>query len=375
MKKSHLMALMFIFSLHTLAQQGKIDLYGNEIITPTSEDKLTAAVNMGEVSTTMTKALNSSKKDCNDSKERMSLKPKNEVICFCELEAKKHPLIGALLFTEQDIATGNDNLFHGLPRLIPGFIKYDGTDYGRTFGLGTGVKFVGDKGEASVRFDSTGFGKGVNYNGSFYNPERKRNLEFTEQNTLALRLDKFWDIKADGKNRTFVEVDYVEETDKGKLAMPVQNWWHKMNGEKHAVPYNYLNHLQKDGHDVKVQIGVGKDLNLDLSKWKCLVRAEAKAGFSSKKGGVIASAKVSTVAKHRAISWLAVSLYAESLSGSEGHEKHRGLTLSFPFKANQVEIEPYLGIERHQTALDKKTEKSGANPYEPYHTLGIKIRY
>lgn len=352
---------------------------------PDEEVLMRTAINLSEYSLKKTSTLSSSKsdkngdKDCPDKKQEIETPPpQQEAICFCELteeEKKRLPFIGKIEAVEYDLITGNDNLLHGGLRLWDKWLPYDGDDRGRTFSIGGNYSLIGSEGELKIGLHSTGFGNLATQDGFKYDPEKKRYLNFLERDTFSLRADKYFNQTENSKNRLIGELHLDYFNDEGLGAQSFQKAWHKGFEGLGMIQYSYRDHM-KPKAEVSAFIGFGKDYELDISRFKCQFKAEAKVGISTMSGNpFLASGAVSSKFSHRDIPWLAVTLWAQESKDLFGRESSQGAKINFPIKGKSVVVSPFIGVEKHRSHLDKTYASDPKKASELYHVIGISIRY
>jgi len=376
------MKTMFLFSLLSLPAQAQ------ELQGPTDEDLLAVSFNFLKESQ---KALATNKdSDCNDkysankSEPKNSVPPTDEVVCLCELDNKKQTLIGSIIGDVEESAwtlnTGNDNFFHGLLQLSPNSYGIDGDDRGRTFGINGEYKLTGSDGSLSLKYDSVGFGKFNRVNGYRKDSDGKYYLNFHDVTTFSSRYDRFFNKKEDGdKDYVFGQFDLAHETEEGGASQRIQHWWHETNREtlKHnTIQYHYLKE-NDDKTTARIVAGIGKEWIANLGNWKCASKAEMALGLSASKSNMTPeiAARLESTLTHSSVKWIALSSWASAGSGFLGKSYEGGMTLRFPIKTKNYSVEPFIGIERHKTSLDKKYGEVSGHPYENYHVLGVTIKY
>ncbi len=325
--------------------------------------------------------------DCDTTAEqkmavKAPVKPENEIVCICELPEGKQtllsPLIGNLLSTDITVNTGNDNLFHGVLQSSD-FRKYDGDDRARTFNLGSGIKFNGKDGSLELKVDSTGFGRFSPQNGYKKDAEGRHYLNYREMNTFDVRLERNFDTKNVSNLYAIGEFNLTHLTDEGFASRKVQNWWHQTSQQmtdRKIIQYNYLK--EEDAKtSVTLMTGIGKSWMADLGNWKCATKAELRMGLTATSKGAISpevAVRSEMKVSHSAVKWIALSAWTQAKSGYLGKSYQGGMTLSMPFKTKNYTIEPFIGIERHKTDLDKKYSETG-KASENYHVFGVTIKY
>ncbi len=360
---------------------------------PTNEDLMNISFNFLEESQ---KAVAQTKKgrgeeDCdnNGAPKKVVEAPKpttNEIVCLCELSPEQqgllYSLIGEKKSTGLKLTNGNDNFLHGVFQLNSDLAKIDGDDRGRTVNFGGEYKVTGTKGSLELKVDSTGFGKFDRSSGYSRDSEGKYFLNFHEKNTLDLRYDLFGDQKTDGKNSSknysLFEFNLTHETDKGRLSKELQDWWHNFNRNQlgmNIIRYNYVKE-QPDSTSVRLMAGIGKEWLTNIGNWTCLTKAEIKGGMTLTKSSATPEigVKGESTLTHKSAPWIALSAWAQASAGYSGKAYEGGLMMSFPIKKKDYIIEPFIGIERHRTALDTKYGNPGKQ-YENYHVFGVTIRY
>ncbi len=378
-------ALTFMLFLNTLSAQ--------EFMPPSEEDLMAVSFNFIEESKKiMTKA---PEKDCEDNKivdapKKVESTEGRELFCICELGGaeglkvkngkKIWPIVGEVESVEGTLTTGNDNFLHGAAQRVDWMKPYDGDDRGRTFGGGLEYKVIGSEGELKLTLDSTGFGKFTPQNGYRRDADGKYYLNFSETNTLGLKLDK--NIAKNEQSKTFLtgEFQFINQTDSGNLSRAAQEWWHdvtnQMTGGK-IIQYKYLKERENQ-NTVVMMGGVGKEWVNNLGNWKCQTRAELAVGMSYGTGASMsaeAKAFASNTLSHSALPWVALSTWLQGSAGFRGPAVSGGIQLSMEKKIKNVTIKPFIGIERHFSEKDKSFGQVSGKPYENYHVLGVTIKY
>lgn len=364
-------------------------LKATELKGPTDEDLLAVSFHSLKESE---KALATNKEvDCNDkysskkSEPKVSVPPTDEVVCLCELDSKKQTLIGTLIGevkeSEWTVGTGNDNFLHGTLQLDPDTAKHDGDDRGRTFGINGEYKITGSDGSLLLKYDSVGFGKFNRVDGYRKDSDGKYYLNFHDVSTFSSRYDRFFNKKEDGdKAYVFGQFDLAHETDEGGTSQKIQHWWHTTNknaiGDHNTIQYHYLKE-DDDKTTARIVAGIGKEWIANLGNWKCASKAEMALGLSASKSTMTPeiAARLQSTLTHSSVKWIALSGWTSAGSGFLGKSYEGGMTLRFPIKTKNYSVEPFIGIERHKTSLDKKYGGVSGNPYENYHVLGVTIKY
>lgn len=381
-------ALSFMLSFIMLSNS----LGAQEFFPPREEDLLAVSLNLLEESKKLT--MNAPEKDCEEKKtvdapKKVEPAEGQELFCICELNGqglkakdvkKLWPIVGEIESIEGTLTTGNDNFFHGGAQRIDSLKPYDGDDRGRTFGGGLNYRIIGSEGELKLSLDSTGFGKFTPQNGYRKDPNGRYYLNFSETNTVGLKLDK--NIAKNENSKTFLtgEFQFINQTDSGNLSRAAQEWWHdvtnKMTGGK-IIQYNYIKE-REDQNTVLIMGGVGKEWINNLGNWKCQSRAELAVGMSYGTGAMMsaeAKAFASNTISHRALPWVALSTWLQGSAGVMGPAASGGIQLSMEKKIKNVTIKPFIGVERHFTDKDKTFGQVSGKPYENYHVLGVTIKY
>jgi hypothetical protein len=309
----------------------------------------------------------------------------NEIFCECKLNLKEkekkylNGVLGEYESSELTVGTGNDNFLHGA--LQDSVLKkYDGDDKGRTFSGNIDYTLTGTEGEFKLSLDTTGFSRLETVNGTKYNSDGKRYLNFLERDTLDLRLDKNIS-KGDGSKFYLIsEVKFTNETDFGSLSRSAQEMWHRKlrdSGVFNAIQYDYIK-KESDKKNISTLLGLGKKWVSDVGNWKCQSALEAAGGMSINLKGNMSpefSASASTKASYSSLPWLALSSWINASSGFQGKALEMGLKLSVEKKIKNVRVIPFIGIEYHKTETDKKYGSVNGKPYEAYHVLGVSIKY
>lgn len=372
------------------------NLLAQEFYPPTDEDLLNVSLKLMDES----KELMSKKpqKDCdNDITVGMSreievkkpVEPENrEIFCVCELDGlkglkvpgKKKNLgivLGEYVESELSLTTGNDNFLHGGLQAMGG-ARFDGDDRGRTFGGGIDYTLTGKEGQLRLTLDSTGFSKFAPQDGISRAPDNTHYLQFRERNTLNIRLDKNFSYEENNKTYLISEFKFVNETDSGNLSRAAQAGWHRQAKEKglfNAIQYRYVT-AEEDTYAFNAILGVGKKWVSDIGNWKCQTALEAKGGMSidlnksiSPEVGALASAKVS----HSSLPWLALSTWIQGSAGRMGAAADAGIMLSVEKKMKSVAIKTFIGVEQHNSRMDRRFASDGKS--ELYHVLGVTIKY
>lgn len=348
-------------------------------VSPDDEILLRTAINVSDYSMNKLNAVDDSKKDCTEKDPTVEVeKQTQEAFCFCELteeEAKRLPFIGEFKGVEYDLVSGNDNLLHGLVRQWDPWLPYDGDDRGRTFSIGNDFTIFGDEGELKIGLHSTGFGRLTKVDGKNWSSDGKRYLEFLERDTLSLRADKYFYQKEDSKFRLIGELKLDHFNDEGNGARYFQEKWHEALEDMGTIQYKYRDHM-KPMTEATVSIGVGRDFDFDLSRFKCQFRSEVQVGLSTyDPNPIVAKGRLSTKITHRDVPWMAVSLWAQEAKDLMGRESEKGLVVSFPIKGKNVTVTPYFGVEKHKSSLDRSYASDQKKASEIYHVLGISVRY
>jgi hypothetical protein len=374
------MILLSLFSFPAFAQ---------ELQGPTDEDLIAVSFNILDESQ---KAIAPNKDiDCNEknseknSKTKVSAPPVDEVVCLCELDNKKQSLLGLLIGdikeSEIVIGTGNDNFLHGLLQLSPNTYGIDGDDRGRTFGANGEYKVMGSEGSLSFKYDAVGFGKFNYVNGYRKDSTGKYYLNFHDVDTFSSRYDRFFNKKEDGdKAYVFGQFDLAHEIEEGGTSQKIQHWWHETNkdslGDHKTIQYHYLKE-NDDKTTGRIVAGIGKEWIANLGNWKCASKAEMALGLSASKSKMTPeiAARLESSLSHSSAKWIALSGWTSAGSGFLGKTYEGGMTLRFPIKTKKYSVEPFIGIERHKTSLDKKYGEVSGHPYENYHVLGVTIKY
>ena len=123
--------------------------------------------------------------------------------------------------------------------------------------------------------------------------------------------------------------------------------------------------------------GLGKEWISKIDKWKCITKAELKGGFTAARSGLTPEIAARTEASlsHSSVKWVVLSGWLQARAGYMGKAYEGGVNLSLPFKSKNFTIEPFIGIERHRTQLDKSFGGSKGNAFENYHVFGVTIKY
>jgi len=264
-------------------------------------------------------------------------------------------------------------------QLDPDLQKFDGDDRGRTFNVGASYELHGSEGNLSMKFDSTGFGKFNPQNGYRKDSEGRHYLNFHDVTSLGLRFDKYLSKKEKEKIYGIGEFTLFHESEDASTSRSLQEWWHTSfadsSGHK-RIQYHYLKENEART-SVTLLAGIGKTWITDLSKWKCMTKAELKAGATVTQGTLKpeVAARLEATLTHSSVKWIALSTWASAASGFIGQSYEAGVNLSFPIKRQNFTVEPFIGIERHKTTMDKKYGKVSGSPYENYHVFGVTIRY
>lgn len=348
-------------------------------IAPDENTLLRTAIGVSDYSLSRLKNVNPPEKDCSEKQVQITPpKEMNEAFCFCELtdeEIKKFPFIGEFKAIDYDLVSGNDNLLHGIMRRSDAWLPYDGDDKGRTFSIGNDFTILGSEGELKLGLHTTGFGKLTTVNGQKWSPDSKRYLEFIERDTLSIRADKYLHQKENSKYRLFGEFKLDHFNDEANGARYFQEKWHYAFRDLGMVQYKYLNHM-KPMTEATASIGIGRDIDFDLSRFKCQFRSEVQVGLSTyDPNPIVAKGRVSAKVTHGDIPWIAVSLWAQEAKDLLGRESGKGLIVSFPIKGKNVTITPYFGVEKHKSTLDRSFASDPKKSSEAYHVLGISVRY
>lgn len=359
-------------------------LFGDVIFhTPSQEDLLSADLEALNYSLSLTSQKLS---DCID-KIIAPPPPKEEVYCYCEVAetvgkgiklGQEIPLLGKINSYELKLTNGNDNLLNGVLQLDPSLSKYDGNDRGRTFGVESEFRIVGDKGSLNLSANSYGLSKFAPQNGHKKDSIGRHYLNYMEVNSLEFRFDtKLKTDSTPGAESSLYAIGtfmYEHATNEGTVSKEFQRFWHKQF--KNYIQYNYVKESE-DVKTIKVMGGVGKQWTHDLGKWKCATKAELHLGISQS----TSIGRMSNVAELKAYSsldlshsrapWIALNLWLQGAMGHEGISKDGGLELSFPIKKTNYTIKPFVGIQRHYTERDKRFDTK----IENYHVIGVVIKY
>lgn len=309
-----------------------------------------------------------------------------EVFCLCELEnlvTEDKSLLASLLSepvsSELTLSTGNDNFLHGA--LQRGrFMRHDGDDRGRTFSAAADYQLLGKNGEFSLGLETTGFGKFSPLAEEYKTKEGKYYLNFHEVNTLDLRLDGNITSGATGKSYWISKFKLTNETDEGNLSRGVQEWWHDFTKKElgvKSIQYEYLTE-EKDRNTIGLMGGIGREWIKNIGNWKCQSRTEVTGGMSSDFKGANSpeiAAHASGKITHSSVPWLVLSSWIERSSGFMGTSTDGGMSVSAEGKMKGVTIRPFIGVERHRSAMDEKYGDADGYSYENYHVLGVTIKY
>lgn len=374
--KKSLPLILFLFSLN--AEELKVNTFSLPVA-PSEEILLRNALNLSEYSISQIADSSLSQKDCTEKDPVAAKTPaKEEAFCFCELtdeEIKRLPFIGEFKAIEYDLVTGNDNFLHGIARHWDKWLEYDGDDRGRTFGIGNDFSILGSEGELKIGLHSTGFGRLSQVDGKYWSPDNKRYLEFLERDTFSLRADKFLFQKENSKIRLIGELKLDHFNDEGDGARLFQEKWHQASEKFGIIQYKYKDHL-KPMTETTISVGIGRDFDLDVARFKCQFRSEVQLGLSTyNQSPLVAKGRLSSKITHQDIPWMAVSLWAQEAKDLMGHESSQGLNVSFPIKGKNVTVTPYFGVEKHKSSLDRSYASDQNKASELYHVLGVTIRY
>jgi hypothetical protein len=307
--------------------------------------------------------------------KKIKSKPKSEAECDC----KKSKLVGNIKEQEISWNHGNDNFLHGLLTKSVSYInRHNGDDLDRTFSMGFDYTMKGDKGVFKLSTDSSGFSKYTKKDGSYYDQNNYHYLIFHELNTIDAKYDQYTATSDHLKKYKIFELKFENETDNGHLSRSIQNMWHhslKSSDGSHPRYYHYLTE-KDDVNTLKAYMGIGAELSSNLNFLECDSKVEGKVGLSyntNAKGafGIRGETKI----KATAVPFLVMSIWGSVERDFRGNSHEGGAELSFPMKFKTLTIKPYLGVEKHNSTLDKEYGVTSQDPYEKYYSFGVRVKW
>lgn len=315
-----------------------------------------------------------------------------EAKCFCDVDSLSPEdknlvlsFLGEIKSQSITFDTGNDNFLHSALRATP-YKKYDGDDRGRTFGLELNYHVSATEGEMKLGLESTGFGQMIKVGNARKDADKRYYLNFREYNQLNLELNKnfstFDSDKDHQRNYLTTEFSFYNETDKGGLSRSIQESYHTLAKNKlgiTGIQYNYQA-LAPERNALGAKVGLGKEIFLDLKNWKCQMKGELKVGFSHEIDGKSKTspeieARAEASLSHKAIPWIILSSWLQTSKGYNGEEFSYNVAIKGQGKVKKVKVEPFVGVEKHFSDIDKKFDQQGGGTNEFYHKLGVSFKF
>lgn len=117
---------------------------------------------------------------------------------------------------------------------------------------------------------------------------------------------------------------------------------------------------------------------MDLGNWKCRLKGELLVGASHEingdnKANLELKARVEGELTHKSVPWIALAGWIEVASGHLGKSESYNATIKGTKNLENMKFEPFVGIEKHFSEMDKQYGIQSQDDNEIFHKLGVTI--